>query len=88
MNDEKELETETVPTPDAAPALTDMPEGIMPEVSPKVKWAAFVEGEAADFFTGYKLEKMTLEDGNGNKAKLGRTKDGGIKIEYTSTVLI
>ena len=31
---------------------------------------------------------MTIEDGNGNKAKLGRTKDGGIKIEYTSTVMI
>lgn len=51
-------------------------------------WASFVEGDVANFFTGYKLEKMTLEDGNGNKAKLGRTKDCGIKIEYTSTVLI
>lgn len=54
----------------------------------KVSWAAFVEGEAANFFTGYKLEKMTIEDGNGNKAKIARTKDSGIKIEYTSTVLI
>ena len=49
-------------------------------------WAA--ERDVADFFTGNKLEKMTIEDGNGNKAKLGRTKDGGIKIEYTSTVMI
>ena len=51
-------------------------------------WATFVERDVADFFTGNKLEKMTIEDGNGNKAKLGRTKDGGIKIEYTSTVMI
>ncbi|MGM9621759.1 MAG: hypothetical protein ACI3X2_00330 [Butyricicoccus porcorum] len=51
-------------------------------------WASFVEREVADFFTGNKLEKMTIEDGNGNKAKLGRTKDGGIKVEYTSTVTI
>ena len=51
-------------------------------------WAAIVERDVADFFTGNKLEKMTIEDGNGNKAKLGRTKDGGIKIEYTSTVMI
>ena len=50
-------------------------------------WAAFVERDVADFFTGNKLEK-TIEDCNGNKAKLGRTKDGGIKIEYTSTVMI
>ncbi len=54
----------------------------------KASWAAFVEGEVANFFTGYKLEKMTLEDGNGNKAKIARTKDCGIKIEYTSTVMI
>lgn len=54
----------------------------------KAKWASFIESDVANFFTGYKLEKMTLEDGSGNKAKIGRTKDGGIKIEYTSTVLI
>ena len=51
-------------------------------------WAAFVERDVADFFTGNKLEKMTIEDGNGNKAKLGRTKDGGIKIQYTSSLMI
>ena len=51
-------------------------------------WIAFVKRDVADFFTGNKLEKMTIEDGNGNKAKLGRTKEGGIKIEYTSTVMI
>ena len=29
---------------------------------------------------------MSIEDGNGSKAKFTRTKDGGIKVEYTSTV--
>ena len=26
---------------------------------------------------------MTIKDGSSSKAKLGHTKDGGIKIEYT-----
>lgn len=52
------------------------------------QWSAFVEGPAADFFTGYKLEKMTIDDGSGNKAKFSRTKDAGIKVEYTSAVLL
>jgi hypothetical protein len=54
----------------------------------KVKWSAFVEGQLADFFTGYKLEKMTVEDGFGNKAKLTRTKDNAIKVEQSSTTLL
>lgn len=54
----------------------------------KKSWSAFVEAEVSDFFTGHKLEKLTIEDGNGNKAKLSRTKDCGIKVEYTSVVMI
>ncbi len=52
------------------------------------KWSAFAEREAADFFNDYKLEKMTIEDGKGNKAKFSRTKDNSIKVEYTSSVLL
>ena len=59
-----------------------------PIVEARRKWSAFVEGAAADFFTGYKLEKMTIDDGSGNKAKFSRTKDEGIKVEYTSAVLL
>lgn len=51
-------------------------------------WSAFVEGDVANFFTGFKLEKMTIEDGNGNKAKLARTKEGAIKVDYTTSVTI
>lgn len=59
-----------------------------PMTSKRRQWSAFVEGPAADFFTGYKLEKMMIDDGSGNKAKFSRTKDDGIKVEYTSAVLL
>lgn len=52
------------------------------------KWAGFVESTVVNFFDEHKIEKLSLEDGNGNKAKLSRTKDNGIKIEYSSTVLM
>ena len=54
----------------------------------KVKWPAFVESSAVDFFIGYKLEKMQIEDGNGNKAKLSLTKDNGIRVEYSSVTIL
>lgn len=52
------------------------------------KWAGFVESTVVNFFDEHKIEKLSIEDGNGNKAKLSRTKDSGIKIEYSSTVLM
>ena len=57
------------------------------KVNPQ-KWAGFVESTVLNFFDEHKIEKLTIEDGNGNKAKLARTKDNGIKIEYSSTVLM
>ncbi len=59
-----------------------------PEGVKRVNWAGFVEGKAVAFFDANEMEKMTLEDGNGNKAKLQRTKTGAIKIEYTSQVVL
>lgn len=52
------------------------------------KWAGFVESAVVNFFDEHKIEKLAIEDGSGNKAKLSRTKDNSIKIEYSSTVLI
>ena len=52
------------------------------------KWAGFIESTVVNFFDEHKIEKLSLEDGDGNKAKLSRTKDNGIKIEYSSTVLM
>ena len=59
-----------------------------PENRPKVNWPAFVEGDAVLFFNEHGLEKMSMEDGNGNKAKMTRQKDDSIKIEYSSTTII
>ena len=59
-----------------------------PEGEKRLNWAGFVEGKVVAFFDANELEKMTLEDGNGNKAKLLRTKVGSIKIEYTSSVVL
>ena len=57
------------------------------KISPQ-QWAGFVESNVVNFFDQHKIEKLSIEDGNGNKAKLARTKDNGIKIEYSSTVLM
>ena len=56
------------------------------KISPQ-QWAGFVESNVVNFFDEHKIEKLSIEDGNGNKAKLAKTKDNGIKIEYSSTVL-
>jgi len=63
-------------------------EFVNPEKERKVNWAAFVEADVANFFNEHELEKMSIEDGNGNKAKLTRQKDDGIKVEYSSTTIL
>ncbi len=54
----------------------------------KQNWSAFVESTAVNFFIDCKLEKLNMEDGRGNKAKLVRQKDDTIKVEYTSTTTL
>ncbi len=63
-------------------------EAINPEGVKRVNWAGFVEGDVVAFFDAHELEKLSIEDGNGNKAKLQRTKANSIKIEYTSSVVL
>ena len=58
-----------------------------PEIK-RQKWSGFVESEVVNFFDKHKIEKLSIEDGNGNRAKLTRTRDSGIRIEYSSTVTI
>ena len=48
-------------------------------------WVAFVESDAVNFMTLNEMEKMTLDDGSGNKAKLSRRKDGSVLVECTSS---
>ena len=63
----------------------------MTEDSPKKEkrdrknWVAFVESDAVNFLTLNDIEKMTLDDGEGNKAKLTRRKDGSVYVECTSS---
>ena len=54
----------------------------------KMRWPAFIETDVVNFFNLNQLEKMTLEDGNGNKAKLTRQKDDGIKVEFSSMTIL
>lgn len=65
-----------------------MEEEYNPEGAARRRWSEFVTSGLLDFFTEYKLEKLNVEDGNGNKAKLSRTKDNEIKVESSSTTII
>lgn len=60
----------------------------MEEQTKKISWAGFVETTVVNFFQENELEKLTVEDGKGNKAKLTRQKENTIKVEYTSTTTI
>lgn len=51
-------------------------------------WAVFVESDVVEFFRKHELEKLAIEDGNGNKAKLSLTRDEDIKVEYSSVTIL
>lgn len=69
-------------------SLAELEKSMNPEVAPKTKWPAFVESDVVNFFNLHELEKMSLEDGDGNKAKLTRQKDYSIKVEYSTTTIL
>lgn len=58
------------------------------EQNKQVNWAGFVETTIVNFFQENELEKLSLEDGKGNKAKLSKQKDNVIKVECTSTTTL
>lgn len=60
----------------------------MEEQNKKINWAGFVETTIVNFFQENELEKLSVEDGKGNKAKLTKQKDNLIKVEYTSTTTL
>ncbi len=60
----------------------------MEEDNKKMNWAGFVETTIVNFFQENELEKLSLEDGKGNKAKLSKQRDNVIKVEYTSTTTL
>lgn len=51
-------------------------------------WVGFVESDAVNFLMLNGIEKMTLDDGEGNKAKLNRRKDGSVFVECTSSNVV
>jgi hypothetical protein len=57
---------------------------MMDEENKKLNWAGFIETTVVNFFQLNGLEKLSVEDGMGNKAKLVKQKDNGIRVEYTS----
>ena len=59
-----------------------------PEEGRKVKWTRFVETSLINFFHDNKLDKLTVEDGFGNKARLSKTKGDDLKIEQSSTTIL
>ena len=61
---------------------------MMAEEEKKFNWAGFVETTIVNFFQENDLERLSVEDGRGNKAKFIRQKDNGIKVEYTSTTTL
>lgn len=63
-------------------------ETVNPEGTKRKNWAGFVENEVVTFFEKFEMERLIVEDGSGNKAKLQRTKANSIKIEYTSSVVL
>jgi hypothetical protein len=69
-------------------SIKDLEKAVNTENAPKTKWPAFVESQVVNFFNEYELEKMSIEDGDGNKAKLARQKDYSIKVEYGATKIL
>ena len=69
------------------PSIQEMTadQGKQKEQRDRKEWVGFVESDAANFMQLNEIEKMTLDDGMGNKAKLTRRKDGSIFVECTSS---
>ena len=65
--------------------IEEMMEGNDKPQRDRKNWVAFVESDVVNFLTLNEIEKMTIDDGCGNKAKLTRRKDGSVYVECTSS---
>ena len=71
---------------DERKTLEEMTEGAGQKAKRDRKnWVAFVESDVVNFLVLNEIEKMTIDDGEGNKAKLTRRKDGSVYVECTSS---
>jgi len=67
------------------PTIQEVIDGKEKPKRERKSWVAFVEGEVVNFMQYHGIEKMTLDDGMGNRAKLTKLKDNAIKVECTSS---
>ncbi|MDR0896239.1 MAG: hypothetical protein LBN04_00125 [Oscillospiraceae bacterium] len=67
------------------PSIEEVIEGKEKQKVSRKSWVSFVEGEVVNCMNQWNLEKLTLDDGMGNKAKLTRRKDNSIFVECTSS---
>lgn len=70
------------------PTIEEMMEGKQKTQRDRGGWVGFVESDVVAFMTQYDLEKMTIDDGQGNKAKLTRRKDNSVFVECTSSSVL
>lgn len=70
------------------PSIDELMEGKDKPKATRRGWVGFVEGEVVNFMTHHEIEKMTLDDGSGNKAKLTKLKDGSVRVECTSSNIL
>lgn len=66
-------------------SIEEMMEGKETKKRDRKNWVSFVENDVVNFLTLNDIEKMTIDDGEGNKAKLTRRKDGSVFVECTSS---
>lgn len=75
-----------IPMSDERKTLQEMTSGEpQREKRDRKNWVAFVESDVVNFLKLNDIEKMTIDDGEGNKAKLTRRKDGSVYVECTSS---
>jgi len=67
------------------PTIQEVIDGQEKPKRERKSWVAFVEGEVVNYMQYHDIEKMTLDDGMGNRAKLTKLKDNAIKVECTSS---
>lgn len=66
------------------PNIQEFIEGQEKKQRTRSGWVGFVESDVLNFMNQHGLDKMTLDDGQGNKAKLTRGKDNTIRVECAS----
>ncbi len=71
-----------------APTIEEIMAGKEKKQVTRGGWVGFVEGTVVNFMLEHDIEKMTLDDGAGNKAKLSRLKDTSVKVECTSSNIL